>query len=156
MEKEASNKLAFLDVLVDNTASSPTTSVYHKTTYTGLLTNFFSFSSHSYKVGLVKTLVDRTYKINNTWQGFHKDIENLIITLKRNMFPSKIIDRVIKQYLNNTSLASTPFVKSNTGSSTESVATEGFHVIVISCFEFTLALSIIYFVVIRCRHIVSV
>ena len=39
------------------------------------------------------------------------------------MFPSKIIDRVIKQYLNNTSLASTPFVKSNTGSSTESVAT---------------------------------
>ena len=60
--------------------------------------------------------------LNNTWQGFHKDIENLIITLKRNMFPSKIIDRVIKQYLNNTSLASTPFVKSNTGSSTESVA----------------------------------
>ena len=40
MEKEASNRLAFLDVLVDNTASSPTTSVYHKTTYTGLLTYF--------------------------------------------------------------------------------------------------------------------
>ena len=39
------------------------------------------------------------------------------------MFPSKIIGRVIQQYLNNNSLASTPFVKSNTGSSTESVAT---------------------------------
>ena len=123
MEKETSNRLAFLDVLVDNTAYSPTTSAYHKTIYTGLLTNFSSFSSHSYKVELVKTLVDRTYKINNTWQGFHKDIENLIITPKSNMLPSKTIDRVIKQYLNNTSLASTSFVKSNTGSSTESVAT---------------------------------
>ena len=120
MEKEANKKLAFLDVLVDNTSSSPTTSVYHKTTYTGLLTNFFSFSFHSYKVGLVKTLVDRTYKINNTWQGFHKEIEHLIITLKKNLFPSRIIDHVIKQYLNNTSLSSTSCVKSNPGSFTES------------------------------------
>ena len=109
MEKEASNRLAFLDVLVDNTASSPTTSVYHKTTYTGLLTNFFSFSSHSYKIGLVKTLVDRAYEINNTLQGFHKDIDNFIITLKRNMFPPKIIDRFIKQYMNNTSPSLNPF-----------------------------------------------
>ena len=37
MEKEASNRLAFLDVLVDHTSSSPTSSVYHKTTYTGRL-----------------------------------------------------------------------------------------------------------------------
>ena len=70
---------------------------------------------------MVKTLVDRIYKINNTWQGFHKDIENLIITLKKNLFPSKVIDRHVKQYVNNTSLSSTPFTKSNTGSSTESV-----------------------------------
>ena len=76
MEKEANNRLAFLDVLVNNaSSSSPITSVYHKTFYTGLLTNFFRFSPHSYKVGLVKTLVDRAYKINNTGHDFHKDIE---------------------------------------------------------------------------------
>ena len=120
MEKEANKRLAFLDILVDNTSSSPTTSVYHKTTYTGILTNLFSFSSYSYKVGLVKTQVDRTYKINNTLQGFHKDFEHLIVTLKRNLFRSRITDHVVRQYLNNTSLSLTSCVKSNPGSSTES------------------------------------
>ena len=34
------------------------TSVYRKKTFTGLLTNFFSFTSFSYKTGLIRTLVD--------------------------------------------------------------------------------------------------
>ena len=28
-------------------------------------------------MGLIKTLVDRAYKINNTWLGFHEDINKL-------------------------------------------------------------------------------
>ena len=48
---------------------------------------------------MVKTLVDRPYEINNTWHGFHKDIESLVITLKKNFFPAKIIDPIIKHYL---------------------------------------------------------
>ena len=39
-------------------------------TYTGLLTNLLSFSPFSYKLGLIRTLVDRTSKINSTWAGF--------------------------------------------------------------------------------------
>ena len=66
MEKEAHNKLPFLDVLVNNNdPNSLLTSVYRKKTFTGLLTNYFSFTSYSYKVGLIRTLVDRAYKINN-------------------------------------------------------------------------------------------
>ena len=34
-------------------------------------------------MGLIKTLVDRAYKINNTWLGFHEDINNLIDILKK-------------------------------------------------------------------------
>ena len=30
-----------------------------------------------YKLGLIKTLIDRAYKIYNTTQGFHNDIKNL-------------------------------------------------------------------------------
>jgi len=51
MEKEENHKLPFLDVLVDN--SHPdflATSVFRKKTYTGLLTNFFSFTPVSYKI----------------------------------------------------------------------------------------------------------
>ena len=60
MEKEAQHKLPFLDVLVDNNdPNSLPTRVYRKKTFTGLLTNYFSFTSYSYKVGLIRTLVDR-------------------------------------------------------------------------------------------------
>ena len=46
MEKEAYHKLPFLDVLVDNNVpNSLLTSVYRKKTFTGLLTNYFRFTS---------------------------------------------------------------------------------------------------------------
>ena len=82
MEKEVDRKLAFLDVLIDISSSSVITRVYRKKTYTGLLTNFFSFTTFSYKVDLIRTLVDRGYKINNTWAGFHKDVLNLVHIVK--------------------------------------------------------------------------
>ena len=49
MEKEAHHKLPFLDVLIDNNdLNSRQTRVYRKKTCTGLLTNYFSFTSYSY------------------------------------------------------------------------------------------------------------
>ena len=63
MERKVGNKLAFLDVLVNNNPLNLQTSqIFHKKTLTGLLTNYFSFTSFSYKMGLVRTLVDRVYK----------------------------------------------------------------------------------------------
>ena len=93
-------KIPFLDVLIDNSQpQSPITRVYRKKTFTGLLTNYFSFTPFSYKLGLIRTLVDRTYKINNTWVGFQEDIKKLILILRKNLFPSHIVERVIRQYI---------------------------------------------------------
>jgi len=73
MEKEVSHKLPFLDVLIDNNNPNfSLTRAYHKKTFSGLLTNYFSFTSYS--CSLIKTLVDSAYKIDNTWLGFHEDI----------------------------------------------------------------------------------
>ena len=82
METEERGQLPFLDVLlskqsVSDRQGSFITSVYRKKTYTGLLTNYFSFTPFKYKLGLIKTLIDRGYKINNTTRGFHNDIKNL-------------------------------------------------------------------------------
>ena len=99
METEKNGKLPFLDVLVCNKPNL-ITSVYRKPTYTGLLTNFFSFTPSKYKNGLIKTLLDRCYKINNTWKGFDNDLENLTKILNKNQFPTKIINKITKQYLN--------------------------------------------------------
>ena len=85
MEKEVDNKLAFLDVLVNNNPHNLPTSFFRKKTFTELLTNYFSFTSFSYKISLVRKLVDRVYKINNSWLGFHKDLKNLILILRKNL-----------------------------------------------------------------------
>ena len=73
MEKERDNKFAFLDVLINNNPLNLKTSVFRTKTFTGLLTNYFSFTLFSDKMGLVRTLVYRVYKTNNSWLGFHKD-----------------------------------------------------------------------------------
>ena len=100
MEKEKDEKLPFLDVLIENSdPKSIHTSVYRKKTFSGLLTNYFSFCSFVYKIGLIRTLVDRIYKINSTWLGFHRDIKKLTFILRNNCYPFNIIEKVTKQYL---------------------------------------------------------
>ena len=86
MEKEAHHKLPLLDVLVDNNDPNYLlTRVYRQKTFTGLLTNYFSFTWYAYKEGLIRTLVDRAYKINNTWLGLHEDITKLMDIIKKNL-----------------------------------------------------------------------
>ena len=105
MEKEAHHKLPFLDILVDNIdPNSLLTGVYRnkKKTFTGLLTNYFSFSSFSYKLGLIRTFVDRAYKVNTTWLGLHEDLTKLMDVLKKNLFPAHLIERGVKRYVTET------------------------------------------------------
>ena len=100
MELEKDKKLAFLDVLLEHSGDL-ITSVYRKATFTGLMTNFTSFSPMKYKTGLVKCLVDRCYKINNTWLGFHNDRIKIFEFLQKNCFPDYILNKVTKRYLND-------------------------------------------------------
>ena len=101
IEKEKNKKVPFLDILNDSSSNKLVTSVYRKPTYTGLLTNYNSFTSPNYKKGLIKTLIDRTFRINSTWSGFHYDILNLKSVLQKNEFPLKLIDKSISKYLSN-------------------------------------------------------
>ena len=50
---------------------------------------------------MVKTFVDRLYKINNTWTGFHNDMEKTKSILQKNLFSPDLIDKVVRNYLNN-------------------------------------------------------
>ena len=100
-EKEMLGKLPFLDIHIDkNNEGNFLTSVYRKTTFTGLLTNFTSFIPLSYKLALIKTLVHRIFSICNTWDIFHKNISELENILGRNSFPPKIVGKEISKYLN--------------------------------------------------------
>ena len=67
--------------------------------YTERLLNFKSFTSYSYKISLIKCLLDRSFKICKNWNSFHNDIENIKSNLIKNAYPSFLIDKVIKKYL---------------------------------------------------------
>ena len=108
-EKEVDGKLPFLDVLLELTNDMKFhTSTYHKKTYTGLLTNYFSFTSSKYKAGLIKTLIDRAFKINNSWLGFHKDCQDITFTLQKNSFPRWLIDKFVTRFVDSKMCTETP------------------------------------------------
>ena len=48
---------------------------------------------------LIRTLVDRAYKIDNTWLGLHEDITKLVDVLKKNLFLAHLIERVVNRYV---------------------------------------------------------
>ena len=67
METEVNKIIPFLDVLINNSQNILKTSTCHKSTYSGLLLNYTSSTSRFNKIGLMKCLIDRAYKMNNTW-----------------------------------------------------------------------------------------
>ena len=65
--------------------------------FTGLLTSYLSFSPFTYKMRLLKTLIGKTSKVNNTWIGFHNDLQKLFLrTLVINKCISHFIFKSVK------------------------------------------------------------
>ena len=78
VEKQINHSIAFLDVFISGINNQNLTlQTYHKSIYTGLLLNFKSFKSLSYKISLIKCLIERLFKICSNWNSFHNDIENI-------------------------------------------------------------------------------
>ena len=71
--------------------------------------------------GLIRVLLDRVYKINNTLLAFNEDVKKLFYTTKRNQFPEHLINKVIKAYLDRVKNSTTPFKDSDT--TTDSIFT---------------------------------
>ena len=98
IEKQINRSMAFLDVFISGINNQNLTlQTYHKLTYTGLLLNFKSFTSFSYKISLIKCLIDRSFKICNNWNSFHNDIESIKSNLIVNAYPPFLINKVIKK-----------------------------------------------------------
>ena len=64
IEKQVNHSIAFLEVFISGIDNQNLIlQTYHKSTYVGLLLNFKSFTSFSYKINLIKCLIDRPFKI---------------------------------------------------------------------------------------------
>ena len=73
-QKQFNKQILFLDVLITNDGEQFCTSVFHKETTNGLFTNYLGFTLFSYKVGIVRTLLHRTFIISSSWFLFHEEI----------------------------------------------------------------------------------
>ena len=76
-EKQNGGKLAFLDILISNESDNFCTSVFRKKTSIGLYSSFISFTSFSYKIGLIKTLLHRAFKISSSWKFFDQEKQKI-------------------------------------------------------------------------------
>ena len=66
-----------------------------------LLLNCNSFTSLSYKISLIKCLIDRSFKICNYRNSFHNDTKNIKSNLIKNAYLPFLIDKIIKKYFNH-------------------------------------------------------
>ena len=99
LEKQISHSIAFLDVFISVINQNLKLQTYRKSTYTGLLLNFKSFTSFSCKISLIKCSIERSFKICNNWNSFHNDIEIIKSNVIKNAYPPFLTDKVIKKYL---------------------------------------------------------
>ena len=99
-ETEYQNSFSFLDIkIIRNTEKKAfETSVYRKSTFSGVFTNFKSFIPMTYKTGLLETMLFRCFSICSSYEKFHEEIVKLKEIFKRNSYPEKFIDRCIKKF----------------------------------------------------------
>ena len=67
--------------------------------FIGLFTKFNSFTPISYKIGLVRGLMYRAFKISSSYIIFHNELEKVKILLQKNIYPKSVIDNQIKTFL---------------------------------------------------------
>ena len=71
IDKQINHSIAFRDEFISSINNQNLTlQTYHKSTYTGLLLNFKSFTPFSFKISLMKCLIVRSFKICNNWASF--------------------------------------------------------------------------------------
>ena len=90
MEEEKSNKLPFLDVLVESGESSFLTSVYRKPAFIGLSLSWNSFTPWSRKLNLIKCLFFRA--LNICCDSKIKELKEIIEIFIKNGYLEETID----------------------------------------------------------------
>ena len=88
----------FLDVLVDNSSTTVTTSTIRKPTNTGLYSKWSSFVPRRYKYNLVNCVLDRAYKISSSYESICSEADSIVVMLGRNGYPAYFLDSCVRSF----------------------------------------------------------
>ena len=94
-EIEDQDSFSFLDIKIISNSEKKAfeTSVYKKSTFSGVFTNFKSCILMTYKSVLI-----RCFSICSSSEKFHDETVKLKEIFKRNSYPEKFIDKCIKNF----------------------------------------------------------
>ena len=84
LEKQQNEQISILDILIKKNGENVSKTIFRETTAIGLFTNFLSFAPLSSKIGLLKTLIHRAFKICNNWCLFHDKVNSIKKYLEKN------------------------------------------------------------------------
>ncbi len=103
--------LPFLDVFVQRSKDEFICSTYHKPTFTGLYTNYFSFVPHLYKTGLISCLLHRAHSIASSFAMATQEFARIKQTLAKNAYPIQLLDKCTRKFIQNQSPLSKPVIQ---------------------------------------------
>ena len=89
---EHNNSLPFLDTYIYRDNNTFESSVYRKSTLSGLGTHFFSCTPEFFKFNSIATLVNRVFSISSSWSLFHVEIDKLRNYFLYNKYPLHVFE----------------------------------------------------------------
>ena len=95
---EQNNKISFSDVSIICEEGKFITSVYRKSTFSGVCTHFDSLLPDTYKIGIIYTLVNRCFRICSSWSMFRQQLILSREIFEKNGNADKLIDRCFKLF----------------------------------------------------------
>ena len=98
MEIEVNNELSFLGVLFRNKEGSISTSVYRKSTNTGLLLHYQSHVDFKYKSGLLKTMLNRAVRLSSSETIFNHECTRLRNIFNQLHYPVSLFNRILAKF----------------------------------------------------------
>ena len=99
MEVASDNKLPFLGMEITKNGCQLSTSFYRKPTNTGLLLHFHSHVDRRYKTSLLRTMVDRAYRLSSTKELFELECKELRSIFSKLKYPNKLVDSTISSFI---------------------------------------------------------
>ena len=73
--------------------------VYVKPTNTGLLLHYKSHVDDRYKRGLLKTMLDRAYRLSSNWHYFSEECDRLKLVFSRLKYPDNLVNSTISRFV---------------------------------------------------------
>jgi hypothetical protein len=108
VEREENGRLPFLDTCVVRRVGKYITTIYRKKTFTGVYLNWTSMTAKSYKIGLIRCLAERIWKICEENDDRMAELEKLKLILARNEYPPDVIDRYTNAFLASKARTASP------------------------------------------------